>query len=242
MQIKEEHPRYGVPRVTELLRREGVIVNRKRVYRIMRSMRLLVVKRKLKRRFEMPQQVDKPIATRPNDVWAMDFVSDRLVNGATFRCFTIIDTYSRVSPLVSVSVSMKDFLPTRLLEVIKEQQPLPQAIVLDNGPEFRNYGLLDWSKRNQVKLHFIEPGKPSQNGFIESFNARLRDECLNQNRFKSVQEARAVIEKWVTHYNEQRPHSSLDYLTPKEFAEAELKRISSENNPHQKYLVALKTG
>lgn len=242
LEIRNRHPRYGVPRLTALLRKRGILVNRKRVYRVTKTMNLLVLQRRKRKKLFIPPTREFPIPQRENQVWAMDFISDRLEGGGKFRCFTVVDIFSRRSPVVHTSISMSEFLPVKVLNELKNSGNLPEAIILDNGPEFANYSLLHWSKVNNVSLHFIDPGKPVQNAYIESFNGRFRDEFLNQNRFKTLSRARIKIEEWRKHYNEERPHSSLDYLTPKEFAQKELDMLITQiTNPHLK-LVDLKTG
>lgn len=149
----------------------------------------------------------------------MDFVSDQFVHGGRFRGLTIVDIYSRESPVIEVARSMPAVRVVQVLERLKEDRGLPEAIVLDNGPEMISLVLDQWAYENGVKLHFIDPGKPTQNAFIESFNGTFRDECLNMHWFYNLDDARRKIESWRKEYNEERPHSSLDYLTPKEFAE-----------------------
>jgi len=235
LKIKEKRPTIGVKKLTAMIRREVTEkVNHKRVERIVKTLGL-GVKRKPRRKKVIFPQVDKAVvAIRPNQVWAMDFVSDRLQDGRTFRCLTIVDIYSRQCPKIEVSLSMKDFLPVKVLEELKRTTPLPEIIIADNGSEFKNYAMLACSKRNGFTISFIDPGRPTQNGYIESFNARLREECLNQNSFRSITAARAVIEEWVRDYNEKRPHGSLDYLTPKEFAELEQLKVNQQTTEHQK--------
>ncbi len=219
IKIKEKNPRYGILRVKAMLSRRGFVVNKKKVSRILRTMDLLVRKRrKNKRRLFIPALRPFPQATRVNQIWAMDFVSVGLRTGEKLRCFTIIDIYTRQCPAIIISISMKFFLPVFSLEKLRVKGLTPEAIILDNGPEFNNHLMAQWSNENNISLHFIDPGEPTQNGFIESFNGKFRDECINQNRFKNLKEAKTKIEKWVKYYNEERPHSALDYLTPKEFA------------------------
>ena len=241
LEIKDDQKAYGVPRLTAMLRRRGFIVNHKRVYRMAKSLGLLVPKRKSRPKLSIVGDGSRVEAIKPNHVWAMDFVSETLANGTKFRCFTVVDTFSRIAPVLHTSLSMSDFLPVRVLEGLKNSTTLPEVIVLDNGPEFKNHAMLEWSRQNNVRLHFIDPGTPTQNAFIESFNAKFRDECLNQHRFKTISEAQIKIAQWLRIYNFERPHSSLDYLTPKEFAELEDLKLSSENKL-QKDLVDLKTG
>lgn len=218
IRIKDEYPRFGLPRVTHELRRKDFIVNHKRVRRLLKSLGLLVQKKKRLKKIRIEPERAYVEPSRSNQVWAMDFITASLENGSKFRCFTIVDLYSRVSPTIMVSSSMADHLPLRTLTKLAMKGIKPDAIVLDNGPEFTNHRFITWGKQYSVSLHFIDPGKPVQNAYIESFNARLRDECLNQNTFTSITDAKNKIERWLKHYNEERPHSSLDNLTPREFA------------------------
>ncbi len=167
----------------------------------------------------------------------MDFVFDRLADGTSFRCFTIIDNLSREIPGILVSKSMAGFTPVTFLDSLKDKAPLPKHIICDNGPEFANVSFVSWCRRHNIGLHFIDPGKPVQNAFIESFNGKFRDEFLKQHQFKSIGEVRHKTQKWISHYNNERPHSSLDYLTPKEFADHERQVLDEKNN-----LLVLKTG
>lgn len=243
LQLKAKHPYYGVPKVTRTFNREGMRINHKRVYRIMRTLNLLVRKRVKRGRMKFPELLPHEIiATRPNEVWAMDFVHGRLADGTKFRCFTIIDIYSRMCPMILVSSKMSDYLPARELEKLGQRVLMPRTIISDNGPEFKNEVIDLWSKVRGVKLHFIDPGSPTQNGYIESFNGRLRVECLNDKHFKSMEEVRSAVKEWVTFYNEVRPHGSLDYLTPKEFLQIEESRVNQISQTAEKKLLVLKTG
>lgn len=147
----------------------------------------------------------------------MDFVSDSLFYGRKFRALTIVDDFSRESPAIEVDTSLSGLRVTRVLDQLAQTRGLPEVITVDNGPEFAGKVLDEWAYRNGVKLHFIRPGKPVENCYIESFNGKFRDECLNENWFSSLQEARNIIEAWRRDYNQYRPHSSLGDLTPEEF-------------------------
>jgi putative transposase len=240
LEIKEDHPRYGLPRVTHELRREGLIVNHKRVRRLLKTLGLLVKKKTRIKKPNIKPERNYVEPARPNQVWAMDFITANLKGGSRFRCFTVVDLYSRVSPAILVSSSMADHLPLRALTKLAMQGVKPNAIVLDNGPEFTSHRFVSWCKQQAISLHFIDPGKPVQNAYIESFNARLRDECLNQTTFTSITGARSQIEQWLKHYNEERPHSSLDNQTPREFAKAaEAMLLQKTMHPGK---VALKLG
>lgn len=218
-ELAEKKKRYGSPRLHQLLLREGFKVNHKRTERLYR-MEGLSLRRKKKRKLYR-SETRAPLAhpTRANQHWSMDFVSDQIVNGGRFRGLTIVDIYTRESPAIEVARSMPAVRVVQVLERLKIERGLPEVLVLDNGPEMISLELDQWAYDNGVKLHFIEPGKPTQNAFIESFNGTFRDECLNMHWFFSLQDARRKIEAWRKEYNEEHPHSSLNYLTPKEFAE-----------------------
>jgi putative transposase len=161
----------------------------------------------------------------------MDFVRDTLAGGKAFRALTIVDTYTRESPAIEVDVSLGSDRVVALLERLAITRGLPERIVLDNGPEFQSKALDAWAQQRGVNLNFIRPGKPVENAFIESFNGRLRDECLNQHWFLSLSDARRTIESWRESYNNDRPHRGLHHLTPAEFAqqfkEKNLARLSA---------------
>ncbi len=164
----------------------------------------------------------------------MDFVFDRLVCGKPFRCLTVIDTLTRVTPAIFASTSMAGFLPVDFLESLKAKQALPKHFILDNGAEFANRVFIDWCSKNNISVHFIDPGKPVQNAYIESFNGKFRTEFLKQERFKNIESVRSRLKTWIKYYNEERPHSSLDYLTPKEFAEQEMGVVPEVPVPKKK--------
>ncbi len=209
--------RFGYRRLHALLRREGWSVNHKAVYRIYREEDLQVRKRKRKRVCPVDR---RPIELpgRVNERWSMDFVSDGLSNGSRFRTLNIVDDFSRECPAIEVDTSLPGTRVARVLERLAETRGLPKVIVVDNGPELISKALDEWAYRNRVRPHFIEPGKPIQNAFVESFNGRIRDECLNEHWFTSLNDARQTIEAWRIDYNTQRPHGSLAYDTPEEFA------------------------
>lgn len=209
-------PRWGYRRLHRLLRREGWTHNRKLTQRVYREEGLHVRRRKRKR-VAVPRT---PLATptRANERWSMDFVSDALGDGRKFRSLTLVDDCTRESPAIEVDVSLPGERIVRVLDRVAAERGYPQAIVCDNGPEFRGEALDQWAHRHHVQLAFIEPGKPVQNAFIESFNGTFRDECLNENWFVSLADAQQTIEAWRTDYNATRPHSGLADRTPEEFA------------------------
>lgn len=221
VQLKElaaKRMRFGYRRLTELLMRAGINVNHKRVYRLYRE-EGLAMRIRQRRRIRWNGLPVSPVATRPNERWSIDFVSDCVSTGQVIRLLTVVDDYTRECLAIEVDTSLGGLRVCRVLERISSERGLPEAIVLDNGPEFRSRVLTAWSEERGVRLEFIQPGKPVQNAYIESFNGRLRDECLNANWFLTLKDARQKIESWRRDYNEQRPHSSLNYLTPTEFAQ-----------------------
>lgn len=210
-------PRWGYRRLHILLRREGFAVNVKRVRRLYRQLGLAVTRRRGRKRVAVPRQPIVP-PTRPNERWSIDFVSDAVAGGRRFRCLTIVDDCTRECPAIEVDTSLTGERVVAVLERLAVTRGLPAVIVLDNGTEFTSRALDAWAYRRGVRLDFIAPGKPVQNAFAESFNGRLRDECLNAHWFLSVAEARRVIEAWRVDYNTVRPHSGLAGCTPLEFA------------------------
>ncbi len=214
--LAQERCRFGYRRLTVLLRREGWPVNHKRVYRLYREEGLGVRRRKRKRIGAVRCQ---PVAipTRLNERWSMDFISDALSEGRKFRSLNIVDDFNRECLVAEVDTSITGGRVVRVLERLRELRGLPQMLVMDNGPEFAGQALDVWAYEQGVKLHFIEPGKPVQNALIESFNGKMRDECLNEHWFMSLGEARETIEAWRRDYNEVRPHTSLGDRTPQEF-------------------------
>ena len=215
-QLATERRRFGYRRLTVLLNREGREVNHKRVYRLYREEGLSVRRRKRKRIGAVERQA-LALPTRTNERWSMDFVSDGLGDGRKFRSLNIVDDYSRECVAAEVDTSIPGGRVVRVLERLGELRGLPEILVTDNGPEFAGQALDVWAYERGVKLHFIQPGKPIQNAFIESFNGKMRDECLNEHWFRTLSEARQRIEAWRRDYNEVRPHSSLANRTPQEF-------------------------
>ncbi len=202
-----------------MLRREGWTVNHKRVYRIYREEGLSVRRRGRKR--VARERCPMAAATGPDQRWALDFVSDALFWGRKVRMLTVVDAFTRESLAIEVDTSLSGARVARVLDrVITKRGQAPDEIVLDNGPELTSKALDQWAYARGVQLRFIEPGKPVQNAYIESFNGRLRDECLNEHWFLSVANARRVVEEWRIDYNRHRPHSSLGNLSPEEFRTA----------------------
>lgn len=211
--------RWGYRMLAVLMERQGFKDNLKRIYRVYREEKLQV---KIRRRRKTARwRGDKPVpATRPNERWSMDFMSDQLANGRTIRVFNVVDDFTRQCLAMEVDTSLNGVRVTRVLDRLVARHGHPQRIVMDNGPEFTGKALDRWAWEHRVQLAFIEPGKPVQNAFVESFNGTCRNECLNENWFLSLADARTIIENWRIDYNEQRPHSSLGGRTPSEFATA----------------------
>jgi len=212
-------PRYGYKLLHELLKREGLVVNAKKTYRLYREEHLQV-RRKRRKRLPARDRVPLPRLDGPNQRWSMDFMSDQLATGRRVRILNVVDDYSRecIGQLVDFSISGERV--SRLLERLAVERARPTAIVVDNGPEFTSKALFVWSQRMGVRLRFIQPGKPCQNAFVESFNGKFRDACLNEQWFVDLAEARHHIEAWRLHYNTVRPHSSLGFLSPEQFRRA----------------------
>jgi putative transposase len=210
------HPRYGYRRLWALLRRQGWAVNVKRVRRLYRAAELALRPRRRKRRRLPRLSAALRAPSRPNEVWTMDLVSDALASGRKFRVLTLEDELTRESLGVTVGLSLPSAVVLALLGGVVRARGRPALLVVDNGPEFIARKLQAWAEARGVALRFIDPGRPTQNAFIESFNGRLRDECLNEHCFASLAEAQAVIAAWRRHYNTRRPHSALGYRTPVE--------------------------
>ena len=221
------HVRYGYRRLTVLLRREGWHVNAKRIYRLYRD-EGLIVRTKQRRKMARRRPVSSGLAARPNHCWSMDFVSDKLADGRSFRILTIVDQFTRECVGLEADRSMTGMKVTQALEHARhERGHLPESITVDNGSEFSGRALEVWAMSNEVQLCFIRPGRPVENGFIESFNGRLRDECLNVEWFSSLDDARRKLAKFREHYNCERPHSSLADRTPAAFAELHQRKAST---------------
>jgi putative transposase len=215
--LAQERTRFGYKRLHVLLRREGVHVNLKRVYRVYRREGLMVKRRKRKR-VALPR-APMALPSRANERWSMDFITDTLADGRVIRALNIVDDFTRECRAIEVDTSLPGLRVARVLErLAAELGALPQTIVVDNGPEFAGRLLDAWAYQRGVKLHFIQPGKPIQNAFVESFNGRFRDECLNEHWFVTLSDARQRIENWRQDYNTQRPHRSLGQLTPADYA------------------------
>ena len=211
--LARQHPRYGYRRACAVLRGSGTLINAKRVYRVWRAEGLCLPKRQTRRRVR--NQVVRPLpASRPNHVWAYDFVHDTCANGQKLKILTVVDEWSRECLAVEVEGRMTARRVITVLQRLIEQHGPPTFIRSDNGPEFVAKAVKSWLAQQGIQTAYIEAGKPWQNGTNESFNGKLRDECLNLEWFRHRLEAQVVIEQWRQQYNEQRPHSSLQYRTP----------------------------
>jgi putative transposase len=229
IELAHERRRFGYRRLHALVRREGVLVNHKRVWRLYQKAGLAVRRRRRRRGVAVDRE---PLAlpTAPNQVWSMDFVMDALSNGRRVKCLTIVDDFTKEAVDIVPDHSIPGPYVTRVLDRAAQFRGLPAAIRTDQGPEFTGRALDQWAYRNGVQLKLIAPGKPTQNAFIESFNGRFRDECLNDHWFESLHAARAIISAWRRDYNEQRPHSALGYRTPAEFAATHRQRGSRSSS------------
>lgn len=194
------------------------MINHKRTERLYRE-EGLALRRKRRRKGAAGTRVVMPAPEKPNQRWSMDFVADSIVTGRRFRALTIVDDYSRECPAIEVDTSLGGARVVGVLERLGDLRGLPEVITVDNGPEFAGKALDEWAYRKGIKINFIQPGKPIENAYAESFNGRLRDECLNTNWFMSLKHAREVIEDWRKDYNAVRPHSALGGMAPQEFIE-----------------------
>jgi putative transposase len=214
-ELAVERPRFGYRRLHVLLRRDGYQVNHKRVHRLYR-LEGLAVRRRGRKRVAAGRGGGPQRGERPNDCWCLDFVSDALASGRRFRALALLDTCTREALTIEVDTSLPGVRVVRMLDNVIADRGTPQRIVLDNGPELTSRVLGQWAYEHGVRLQFIDPGKPIQNAFIESFNSRLRDECLNVHWFTTLADAQMLIAAWRLDYNQHRPHSALGYQTPEE--------------------------
>lgn len=217
-EIANTRVRYGYQRIHILLRREGWRINRKRVYRLYREMGLSLRMKVPKWRRSARQRLEREVPARKNHVWSMDFVSDALYDGRRFRALTIVDAYTRECLAIEVDQGIKGEQVAAVLQGIVAHRGAPSTIRVDNGPEFVSKALDAWAYQLGVTLDFSRPGKPTDNAYIESFNARFRAECLNTNWFLSLADAKAKIAAWREEYNQSHPHLSLGFRTPAEYA------------------------
>ena len=219
LKLSEKHPRYGYRRITALLRRDGVVINAKRVQRLRRREGMQVRQRQRRMRRLGLQQSERLRATKARQVWSWDFVEDQTDNGSRFRILTLLDEHTRQCLAVHAAWSIRAVDAITVIEAAIARYGAPEHLRSDNGPEFIAYAIQDWLKERQIKTLYIRPGSPWENGHIESFHDKLRDECLNRELFGTLAEARVIVESWRVEYNERRPHSALGYQTPGEFAQ-----------------------
>ena len=215
--IAHERRRFGYRRLHVLLRREGHVVNHKRLFRIYREEKLSVRRRGGRKRAMGTRRRPMLIPVAPNERWSLDFVSDQLTDSRRFRVLTIVDDCTRECLALVADTSLSGLRVARELETLMARRGRPKMVVSDNGTEFTSNAILGFADRMQIDWHYIAPGKPMQNGFIESFNGRLRDELLNETLFPSLSHARAMLQAWRNDYNLNRPHSRLGWLTPTEY-------------------------
>lgn len=221
-----ERPRFGYRRLTVLLRREGQSVNHKRIFRLYRE-EGLAVRRRRRKRVASTQRTELAAPQRARQQWAMDFMTDTLADGRSFRTLNIVDTFTRECLAIEVDRSLPGARVTRVLDQLLERLGRPELVVVDNGPEFAGQVMDAWAYQRGVRLQFIDPGKPIQNAYIESFNGKFRDECLNQHWFVDLEDAQQIIAAWRDDYNHHRPHSALGQRTPAAFAQQVARTSSS---------------
>lgn len=222
--IAHERRRFGYRRICILLKREGLKINHKKVYRLYKESGLKVRKRGGRKR-ALGSRIAPIELCKPNQRWSLDFVSDALANGRRLRILTIVDDFTRESLKMVVDTSINGVRVAREVSELIEVRGKPECILSDNGTEFTSHAILQWCCDNEISWKYIQPGKPMQNGYIESFNGKLRDECLNENWFLNISNARRVIENWRVDYNSCRPHTSLKGLSPEEF----VRNLKNEN-------------
>ena len=215
-ELAQKRPRFGYRRLCLMLRRERFHVNPKRVHRVYCEEGLQVRRRRRKRVSLVRHPLVAP--SRPNERWSIDFTRDTLGDAKAFRTFNVVDDLTRECPAIEVAKSIPGARVVRVLDRVAVERGYPERIVMDNGPELAGHALDEWAYKNGVELHFITPGRPVENAYIESFNGKFRDECLNEHWFSTLEDARRTIEEWRRDYNEERPHSSLGDLTPAEYA------------------------
>jgi len=227
--------RFGYRRIHDLLRSEFPGVNHKRVYRLYKNANLAVRRRKKVKR-PPNERVPLQIARKVNDVWSMDFVSDSLSNGRRIKCLTVADDFSHECVDIAVDFGISGQYVTRLLDQAAIFRGYPVAVRTDNGPEFTSRAFLAWTTLHGIRHILIQPGRPMQNGYIESFNGKFRDECLNEQWFQSLPQARDCIAEWRKDYNEVRPHSSLGRIPPAQFAQQQRIQIFATDSNNNQFL------
>ena len=235
--LAAERRRFGYRRLREMAKRKGRHLNLKKVYRLYCEEGLTVRRRRGRKR-ALGTRAPMKAAERPNDIWVLDFLSDVLDSGRRFRVFAVEDQLTRTGLVAEVDTSLPGGRVVRVLDGLVAEHGKPAMIVSDNGTELTCNAIIKWTEENGVEWHYIAPGKPQQNGFMESFNGKLRDECLNEHVFSSLAEARRLIEAWRIDYNAERPHSSLGYLTPNEYVANWLATRSPNHPPDASFRTA----
>lgn len=226
-ELAGERKRFGYRRLHVLLRREGHVINHKRTYRLYREANLKVRRRRRRRSIEVERQ-SLQLPSGANEVWSADFVMDALSNGRRLKILTVVDDFTKEAVTIEPSHSLTGNDVGEALERSAQFRGYPRVIRTDQGPEFTCRAFDQWAYERGVTLRLIQPGKPTQNAYIESFNGRFRDECLNEHWFRSLDHARKIIDAWRRDYNQTRPHSSLNYRTPAEFAAAQRRRFDAQ--------------
>ncbi len=228
-ELAGQHRRHGYRMLHSRLRIDGWAINVKRTYRLYREEGLMVRKRRRKK-LPVPERQSLVRPLQPNEVWSMDFVFDELANGRRVKTLTVVDDCSKEVVQIVADTSIPALYVTRVLDQVSAERGLPRVIRTDNGPEFAGRVMQTWAAHNRVELRFIQPGKPVQNAYIESFNSRFRDECLSQHWFASLSHMRSVIDNWRDDYNHYRPHSTLGYVPPATFA-ARCRQLAGATSP-----------
>ena len=237
--IAQSRRRFGYRRIHDLLRPEFPDVNHKRVYRLY-SVAKLAVKKRRKTKRPTTERIPLQIATAVNEVWSMDFVSDALVNGRRLKCLTVADDFSHECVDIATDFGISGQYVTRLLDQAARFRGYPKAVRTDNGPEFTSRAFMGWAQSHGIQHLLIQPGKPMQNGYIESINGKFRDECLNEHWFQTLSQARSAIADWRKDYNEVRPHSSCRRMPPAKYAA--LQRLLAEATQTHPESINLATG
>ena len=214
--VARERRRFGYRRINVMLHREGIYMNHKKLRRI-HAEEKLQVRRRGGRKRALGTRRPMEVPDGPNQRWSLDFVSDAFTDCRRFRILTVVDDFTKECVALVPDTSISGLRVTRELNKAIAERGMPKTIVSDNGTEFTSMAILEWVQNNGIDWHYIQPGKPTQNAFIESFNGKLRDECLNETLFTSLAEAKHELEYWKEDYNHHRPHSSLGYMTPNEF-------------------------
>ena len=225
LELSGKHPRYGYRRITALMRREGFEINAKRVARIRREEGIKISKKQRRMRRLGISTAERQRAESPGQVWSWDFVTDQTENGSCFRILTLLDEYTRQCLAIHPASSIRAVDVITVVEAAIARYGAPEHLRSDNGPEFIATCMQDWLKAQEIKTLYITPGSPWENGHIESFHDKLRDECLNRELFGNLREVRVILESWRVEYNERRPHSALGYRTPNEYAGTQMNRF-----------------